>query len=157
MEMEKILNLSDAELTQQQRQAGEQLFRLRFQMRMGQNDGLQKLRGLKKDIARIQTVARQRELGIVTVHAVSAHPDAPRAAKPVKSKAAKKVTPKVAHKAAVKAKSKTAAKAKKAAAPAAKKSAGSKTAGSKTAAGKTKAKSTATKSKTATKAKKETR
>ncbi len=141
MEMEKILNLSDDELTHQQRQAGEQLFRLRFQMRMGQNDGLQKLRGLKKDIARIQTVARQRQLGLVTVHAVSTSSDETKAAKTVKAKAAN-VTPKVAHKAAT--------KAKKAAAPAAKKSAGSKTS-AKTAATKTKTKSSATK------AKKETR
>ena len=127
MEMEKILNLSDVELTQQERQAGEQLFRLRFQMRMGQNEGLQKLRGLKKDIARIKTATRQRQLGLATVHAVSTESEAPKAAK-----AKSKVTPKVAHKAAVKAKSKTEAKAKKAAAPAAKKTAASKTKGTAT-------------------------
>ncbi|MGC9293152.1 MAG: 50S ribosomal protein L29 [Acidobacteriaceae bacterium] len=65
MEIEKMHNLSEVELAQQQHQAAEQLFRLRFQMRMGQNDGLEKLRALKKDVARMKTVVRQRQLGIV--------------------------------------------------------------------------------------------
>ncbi len=89
MEMEKILNLSDGELVQQERQAAEQLFRLRFQMRMGQNDGVQKLRGLKKDVARIKTVVRQRQLGIVTTHATSASHEPEKAAKAKTVKAAK--------------------------------------------------------------------
>ncbi|GGH15048.1 50S ribosomal protein L29 [Silvibacterium dinghuense] len=64
MELEKIRNLSDGELKAEQAKAAEQLFRLRFQMKLGQNEGVKKLRGLKKDIARIQTVARERELGL---------------------------------------------------------------------------------------------
>ena len=44
--------------------AAEQLFRIRFQAKLGQNEGIQKLRSLRKDIARIKTVARQRALGI---------------------------------------------------------------------------------------------
>jgi large subunit ribosomal protein L29 len=72
MEIEKIHNLSEAELAQQKRQAAEQIFRLRFQMRMGQNDGLQKLRALKKDMARMKTVERQRQLGIAGALAASA-------------------------------------------------------------------------------------
>jgi large subunit ribosomal protein L29 len=64
MEMNKIVNLDPEELLQQEHQAAEQVFRLRFQMRMGQNEGLKKLRELKKDIARIKTVQRQRALGI---------------------------------------------------------------------------------------------
>lgn len=63
MEMDKIVNLDPEELAQQEHQAAEQVFRLRFQMRMGQNEGLKKLRELKKDLARIKTVQRQRELG----------------------------------------------------------------------------------------------
>ena len=62
MEMDKIRNLDQEELAQQGRQAAEQVFRLRFQLRMGQNEGLKKFRELKKDIARIQTAERQREL-----------------------------------------------------------------------------------------------
>ena len=64
MEMNKIVNLDEAELVLQERQASEQVFRLRFQMRMGQNEGLKKLRELKKDIARIKTAQQQRVLGI---------------------------------------------------------------------------------------------
>jgi len=65
MQMDKIVNLDPEELTQQERQAAEQVFRLRFQMRMGQNEGLKKLRELKKDIARIKTAQRQRDLGLI--------------------------------------------------------------------------------------------
>ncbi|WP_213804874.1 50S ribosomal protein L29 [Granulicella sp. dw_53] len=62
MELEKIRNLSDEELIKQQAVAGEQLFRIRFQKSLGNTEGLKKLRTLKLDIARIQTVARQRTL-----------------------------------------------------------------------------------------------
>jgi large subunit ribosomal protein L29 len=62
MELEKIRNLSDEELIKQQATAGEQLFRIRFQKSLGNTEGLKKLRTLKLDIARIQTVARQRTL-----------------------------------------------------------------------------------------------
>jgi len=96
MEMEKIVNLNDAELVHQERQAAEQIFRLRFQMRMGQNDGVQKLRGLKKDIARIKTVVRQRQLGIVTTHATSATHETAKAEKAAKAKTVKADAPKVA-------------------------------------------------------------
>ena len=64
MELEKIRNLSDEELAHQEKTAAEQLFRLRFQVSMGQNDGVKKLRLLRKEIAQIKTVARERELGI---------------------------------------------------------------------------------------------
>ena len=62
MEFEKISNLSDDELKVHAAQAGEQLFRIRFQKSLGNTEGLKKLRTLKLDIARIQTVARQRTL-----------------------------------------------------------------------------------------------
>jgi large subunit ribosomal protein L29 len=62
MELEKIRNLTDEELTSQQDKAAEQLFRLRFQKSLGNNEGIKKLRGLKLDIARIQTIARERTL-----------------------------------------------------------------------------------------------
>ena len=64
MELAKIRNLSDEELKHQEKTSSEQLFRLRFQVAMGQNDGVKKLRQLKKEIAQIKTVARERELGI---------------------------------------------------------------------------------------------
>ena len=64
MELDKIRNLSDAELQQQEKTAAEQLFRLRFQVSLGQNDGVKKIRQLRREIAQIKTVARERELGI---------------------------------------------------------------------------------------------
>ncbi len=48
----------------QEKTSAEQLFRLRFQVSLGQNDGVKKLRQLRKEIAQIKTVARERELGI---------------------------------------------------------------------------------------------
>ena len=64
MELAKIRNLGDEELKHQEKVSSEQLFRLRFQVSMGQNDGVKRLRQLRKEIAQIKTVARERELGI---------------------------------------------------------------------------------------------
>ena len=62
MELDKIRNLSDEELAHQEKTSAEQLFRLRFQVSMGQNDGVKKLRELRKDRARMMTILREREL-----------------------------------------------------------------------------------------------
>ena len=62
MKVEKIRDLSDEELKHQIQDFSEQVFRLRFQMATGQTEGLSKLRGRKKDIARIKTILREREL-----------------------------------------------------------------------------------------------
>jgi len=64
MELDKIRNLSDEELAHQVKTTAEQLFRLRFQVSLGQNDGVKKLRLMRKEIAQIKTVARERALGI---------------------------------------------------------------------------------------------
>jgi large subunit ribosomal protein L29 len=42
----------------------DQLFRLKFQLKMGQTESLKKIRGLRKDIARSKTLSRGRALGI---------------------------------------------------------------------------------------------
>ena len=60
MDVEKLRNLTDAELEHQQRELNDQLFRLKFQLNMGQSDSLKKIRILRKDIARVKTIARQR-------------------------------------------------------------------------------------------------
>jgi large subunit ribosomal protein L29 len=60
MKPEKIRNLTDNELQHQERELNDQLFRLKFQLNMGQTESLKKIRGLKKDIARVKTIARQR-------------------------------------------------------------------------------------------------
>jgi large subunit ribosomal protein L29 len=88
MELEKIRNFSDNELITEERKAAEQLFRLRFQMKLGQNEGVKKLRELKKDIARIKTIARERELGLHG-EKPQAEPSAP-AAKAKKTSSKKK-------------------------------------------------------------------
>jgi large subunit ribosomal protein L29 len=64
MELEKIRNLSDEELAHQEKTTSEQLFRLRFQVSLGQTDGVKKLRQMRKEIAQIKTVAKEREMGI---------------------------------------------------------------------------------------------
>ena len=60
MTAEKVRDLDSKELEIQLRDITDQLFHLRFQMRMGQMDGLKKYRGLRKDRARILTVLGQR-------------------------------------------------------------------------------------------------
>jgi len=62
MKAQKVRDLDTNELNQQLREIDEQMFRLRFQMSMGQMDGLKKVRAMKKDRARIYTVLREREL-----------------------------------------------------------------------------------------------
>jgi large subunit ribosomal protein L29 len=62
METEKIRNLTDVELAHQERELNDQLFKLKFQLKMGQTESLKKIHGLKKDIARIKTIARERKL-----------------------------------------------------------------------------------------------
>ena len=62
MKANKFRDLDERELQQQLREMEEQLFRLNFQMSMGQMDGLKKARAMRKDRARINTVLREREL-----------------------------------------------------------------------------------------------
>ncbi len=62
MKAEKIRNLTDAELLHQEKDLADQLFKLKFQMNMGQTESLKKIRGLRRDIARVQTVRREQEL-----------------------------------------------------------------------------------------------
>jgi len=62
MKIDKIRDLSEEELNNQLREFSEQIFRLRFQMATGQTEGLAKLRILRKDIARIKTIQRERQL-----------------------------------------------------------------------------------------------
>ena len=54
----------DERLVDELRRAKEELFNLRFQAATGQLDSHGRLRAIKRDIARIYTVIRERELGI---------------------------------------------------------------------------------------------
>lgn len=66
MTADKIRNLTDPELAQQQRELNDQLFRLKFQLNMGQTESLKKIRGVRKDIARVKTIQRQRQIAAAT-------------------------------------------------------------------------------------------
>ena len=62
MEIEKIRNMSDEELKNEEAKAAEQLFRIRFAKSLGKQEGIGKIRTLKLDIARFKTIARERSL-----------------------------------------------------------------------------------------------
>ncbi|PYX87831.1 MAG: 50S ribosomal protein L29 [Acidobacteria bacterium] len=55
-------NLTNDELRHQERDLADQLFKLKFQLNMGQTESLKKIRGLRKDIARIKTIVREQQL-----------------------------------------------------------------------------------------------
>jgi large subunit ribosomal protein L29 len=62
MKPDKIRNLTDDELLHQERDLNDQLFKLKFQLNMGQTESLKKIRGMRRDIARVKTIGREREL-----------------------------------------------------------------------------------------------
>src|SRR3954466_6055613 len=57
-------SFEDSRLTEELRRAKEELFNLRFQSATGQLEGHGRPRAVKRDIARIYTVMRERELAI---------------------------------------------------------------------------------------------
>src|ERR1700682_5103097 len=61
MKSDKIRNLTDVELQHQESELADQLFKLKFQLNMGQTESLKKIRGLRKDIARVKTILGERE------------------------------------------------------------------------------------------------
>jgi large subunit ribosomal protein L29 len=121
---DRARGLDAAELAKQLRDTAEQLFRLRFQMSMGQMEGLKKYRSLRKERARMMTVVQEQASGRQVVKsepAVASAPAAAPAKTEVKKTKAKTTAP------AAKAAAKTAVKAK----PAAKKTAAAPRAASK--------------------------
>ena len=67
----ELEELSATDLEAKLREAKEELFNLRFQAATGQLENNSRLRTVKKDIARIYTVVRERELGIRTTPGAS--------------------------------------------------------------------------------------
>ena len=63
----ELRQLGDEELVTKLREAKEELFNLRFQAATGQLENNSRLKTVRKDIARIYTLMRERELGIETV------------------------------------------------------------------------------------------
>ncbi|MDI6716499.1 MAG: 50S ribosomal protein L29 [Actinomycetota bacterium] len=64
MKAEKLRDLTDDELEEKLKQAKAELFNLRFQLATGQLDNPKRIKEVKKDIARIQTVRREREIEV---------------------------------------------------------------------------------------------
>jgi large subunit ribosomal protein L29 len=63
---EDLRDKSDEDLVQELRDAKETLFNLRFQAATGQLESHGRLKAVRRDIARIYTILRERELGIRT-------------------------------------------------------------------------------------------
>jgi large subunit ribosomal protein L29 len=68
---EELRLLSNDELVERLKENKEELFNLRFQSATGQLENHGRLRAVKKDIARIYTVLRERELGITNDEVVA--------------------------------------------------------------------------------------
>ena len=62
MKAEKLRELSADELKGKERELQEQLFRLRFQKSIGQLDNALKLRETRRDIARVKTVLKEKQV-----------------------------------------------------------------------------------------------
>ncbi len=64
MKPEKIREMTVAELEDEAAGLSEQLFRLRFQQATGQIENAMKIRQVRKTLARVQTIATEKRLGI---------------------------------------------------------------------------------------------
>ncbi len=58
--IEKLREADTKELEVQQRELSEQVFRLRFQLTTGQPEALRRLREVRRDLARVKTLLRER-------------------------------------------------------------------------------------------------
>ena len=96
--VDNLDKIEDSLLVEELKKAKEELFNLRFQSATGQLESHGRLRAVKRDIARIYTIIRERELGIRAIPAVSA---------PAPAKAKKAEKPAEAEAAAPKPKTKT--------------------------------------------------
>ena len=83
--VDNLDKIEDSLLIEELKKAKEELFNLRFQSATGQLESHGRLRAVKRDIARIYTIIRERELGIRAV-------PAPGAAAPAKAKKAEKAS-----------------------------------------------------------------
>lgn len=64
MKASEIRKLNDSEINTKLSDLKEELFNLRFQSATGQLDNPMRIREVKRDIARVKTIATERELGI---------------------------------------------------------------------------------------------
>ena len=78
MKADNFRGIDVADLERKVQESRDQLFRFRFQMGMGQMEGLKKYRGLKKDRARLLTVLREKHAsGETAAPAATAIPASP--------------------------------------------------------------------------------
>ncbi|MFA7467511.1 MAG: 50S ribosomal protein L29 [Desulfotomaculaceae bacterium] len=61
----ELRELTDQELVKKMNDAKDELFRLRFQLATGQLDNAMRIKDVRRNIARVKTVIREREIGIV--------------------------------------------------------------------------------------------
>ena len=64
MKIKEVRQLSEAELNNKLSELKTELFNLRFQLATGQLDNPLRIKAVRKDIARVKTIVRERELGI---------------------------------------------------------------------------------------------
>ncbi len=62
MKAEKMREWTVEEMKAKEREFSGQLFKLKFQLAGGQTETLNKIRELRKDLARVKTLLREREL-----------------------------------------------------------------------------------------------
>jgi large subunit ribosomal protein L29 len=62
MKAAEVRDLSDEELRAKLRELQEELFNLRFQLATGQIENVGRIRTVRRDIARLKTIQRQREI-----------------------------------------------------------------------------------------------
>ena len=72
--VDNLDKIEDSLLVEELKKAKEELFNLRFQSATGQLESHGRLRAVKRDIARIYTIIRERELGIRAVPAAGSSP-----------------------------------------------------------------------------------
>jgi large subunit ribosomal protein L29 len=61
MKVAEVRDLQLDELRQREKEMDDQLFRLRIQKSMGQLEAAHKLKALRRDLARVKTVLREKE------------------------------------------------------------------------------------------------
>jgi large subunit ribosomal protein L29 len=71
MKAEEVRNLADTELAQKVKDLRVELFNLRFQLATGQLDNPQRIKAVKRDIARLHTEIRSREIAAARTAAAS--------------------------------------------------------------------------------------
>jgi large subunit ribosomal protein L29 len=61
----ELRNMTDYELVKKLDDAKDELFKLRFQLATGQLDNIMRIKEVRRNIARVKTVIREREVGII--------------------------------------------------------------------------------------------